>query len=62
MKEVNTTLDAYIQSEKAGEAIVKEISNQPSVSALLNKVSSLTPQITNTVDALTNIISGIRTN
>jgi len=59
MKEVNTTMDAYIQSEKAGEAVVKDILNQPNVKALLATVSELTPKIMTGVDELNDFITNI---
>lgn len=59
MKEVNTTMDAYIQSEKAGEAVVKDILNQPNVKALLATVSDLTPKIMTGVDELNDFITNI---
>lgn len=59
MKEVNTTMDAYIQSEKAGEAVVKDILNQPNVKALLATVSDLTPKIMSGVDELNDFITNI---
>jgi hypothetical protein len=59
MKEVNTTMDAYIQSEKAGETVVKDILNQPNVKALLDTVSDLTPKIMTGVDELNDFITNI---
>ncbi|MBA6291243.1 hypothetical protein H4J58_09470 [Colwellia sp. MB3u-70] len=59
MKEVNTTMDAYIQSEKAGETVVKDILNQPNVKALLATVSDLTPKIMSGVDELNDFITNI---
>ncbi|MFT5756922.1 MAG: hypothetical protein ACI9LM_001647 [Alteromonadaceae bacterium] len=39
MRDVQKTLDAYIQSEKAGEKILKDTLKHPSISALLDKAS-----------------------
>lgn len=59
MKEVNITLDSYIQSEKAGEAIVKDVMKHPSVSALLESVNTLTPKIQNSVNEINSLLNGI---
>ena len=45
MKEVHIAIDSYIQSEKAGEAVVTDILNQPSVKTMLAQVNDLTPKI-----------------
>jgi len=47
MKEVHIALDSYIQSEKAGELVLQDILNQPSVNSLLSTVNELTPKIQN---------------
>lgn len=60
MKDVHVALDAYIQSEKAGEAVVNNILNQPSVTSLLNKVTELTPKINNGVKDINSLLTGIK--
>jgi hypothetical protein len=59
MKEVNITLDSYIQSEKAGEAIVKDVMKYPSVNSLLDSVNTLTPKIQNSVNEINSLLNGI---
>lgn len=45
MKEVHQALDAYVQSEKAGERVVNDVLNHPSVSALLETADELIPKV-----------------
>lgn len=59
MKEVNITLDSYIQSEKAGETIVNDVMKHPSVSALLDTVNTLTPKVQNSVNEINSLLNGI---
>jgi hypothetical protein len=59
MKEVNITLDSYIQSEKAGEAIVKDVMKHPSVSALLDSVNTLTPKVKNSFNEISSLLNGL---
>ncbi|WJG10691.1 hypothetical protein [Aliiglaciecola sp. LCG003] len=59
MKQVNITLDSYIQSEKAGEAVVNDIMKQPSVSALLDTINSLTPKILSGATEINTLLNGI---
>lgn len=60
MKEVHIALDSYIQSEKAGEAVVKNILNQPSVNSLLNTVNELTPKIQSGLTDINTLLKGIK--
>lgn len=60
MKEVNVTLDAYIQSEKAGEAVVRDVMNNPTVSGFLGTVSDLMPKVTSELEDLDLLLDGIR--
>lgn len=57
MKEVHPALDAYIQSKKAGEAIVSEIAQHPSVNSMLNTISELTPKIQSGVNEINSLMS-----
>lgn len=59
MKQTNTILDAYIQSEKAGEAVVKDIVAQPSVSAFLTTANDLLIKVQSNADNLTTLVNGL---
>lgn len=59
MKEVHVAIDSYVQSEKAGEAVVKDVLNQPSVKALLANVNKLTPKIENGLSDLTTLLNSL---
>ncbi len=45
MKETQKALDAYLQSEKAGEVVVRDVLNQPSLKALLASADTLLPKV-----------------
>lgn len=60
MKEVHIALDSYIQSEKAGEAVVSDILKQPSVSTLLNSVNELAPKIQGGINEINGLLNGIQ--
>lgn len=59
MKEVHIALDAYIQSEKAGELVVTDVLNQPSVKTLLSGVNELMPKIERSLTDLSTLLSGL---
>lgn len=59
MKEVQVALNAYIQSEKMGEAVVNDILKLPSVNFLLNTVDELTPKIQDGLTEIKTLITGI---
>lgn len=59
MKDVQIALDAYIQSEKAGEKIVNSVLDQPSVSHLLAKVQQTIPRVTGAANDLKALLSGL---
>lgn len=59
MKEVHLALDAYIQSEKAGEKVLNDVLKQPSVSSLLNEVSTLTPIIQSHLADIQTLVNGL---
>lgn len=59
MKDVQIALDAYIQSEKAGEKIVNSVLDQPSVSHLLAKVQQTIPRVTGAANDLMALLSGL---
>lgn len=57
MKNVQVAIDSYIQSEKAGEKVVNDVLNQPSVKSMLDQVNDLTPKIENGLSQLTVLLS-----
>tara|TARA_E500000318_G_scaffold65462_2_gene60481 strand:- start:8544 stop:9119 length:576 start_codon:yes stop_codon:yes gene_type:complete len=59
MKDVQIALDAYIQSEKAGEKIVNSVLQQPSVSHLIAKVQKTIPHVTGAANDLKVLLSGL---
>ncbi|MEP3068627.1 MAG: hypothetical protein ABJO66_05390 [Parvibaculum sp.] len=59
MKDVQIALDAYIQSEKAGEKIVSSVLGQPSVSHLIDKVQKTIPNVTGAANDLKLLLSGL---
>ncbi|RAJ93314.1 hypothetical protein [Aliidiomarina maris] len=59
MKEVHVALDAYIQSEKAGEMVVNDVLNQPSVRALLSGVNELMTRIERSQSDLTTLLGAL---
>lgn len=59
MKDVQIALDAYIQSEKAGEKIVTSVLEQPSVSHLITKVQKTIPRVTGAANDLKILLTGL---
>jgi len=59
MKDVQIALDAYIQSEKAGEKIVTSVLEQPSVSHLITKVQKTIPRVTGAANDLKVLLTGL---
>ena len=59
MKEVHQALDAYIQSEKAGERVVNDILNYPSINALFETANKLIPKVQNSIDDVNNLLNGM---
>lgn len=59
MKEVHIAIDSYVQSEKAGEKVVNDVLNQPSVKTMLAQVNELTPKIENGLSDLTTLLNGL---
>jgi hypothetical protein len=59
MKEVQLALDAYLQSQQAGEKVVHDVLGQPGVSSLLGEVNALVPKVTETVGTLKSLIEGL---
>ena len=59
MKQVQIALDAYIQSEKAGQKIVGSVLEQPSVSHLITKVQKTVPHVTGAANDLKLLLSGM---
>jgi peptidoglycan hydrolase-like protein with peptidoglycan-binding domain len=56
MKEVQVALDAFLQSEQAGEQVIQATLKQPTIESLLNTVDSLVPKVTSTTNDLTRLI------
>ncbi len=59
MKDVHKALDAYVQSEKAGEKVVKDVLAQPSVNALLSTTGDLIPKVQDGIDELNGLLNQI---
>lgn len=59
MKDIHIAIDSYIQSEKAGEKVVSDILNQPSVNTMLAQVNDLTPKIENGLSELTVLLDAL---
>ncbi|MDH3597430.1 MAG: hypothetical protein OEU09_22310 [Rhodospirillales bacterium] len=59
MKQVQIALDAYLQSEQAGEKVVKEILSQPSTEQFLSFVDGLLPKVSGAVNELSGLIGGL---
>jgi hypothetical protein len=60
MKDVQIALDAYLQSEKAGEKILQDILNQKDVKSLLGTVNGLLPKVTSATNDIQRLIGGLR--
>lgn len=45
MRETQKALDAYLQSEQAGEIVMRDVLSQPSVKALLASTDALLPKV-----------------
>jgi hypothetical protein len=61
MKEVQQALDAYLQSEQAGEKVLHDVLGQQGVSSLLGDVNSLLPKVTAAAGDLKGLIAGLGT-
>lgn len=59
MKDVHLAIDSYVQSEKAGEKVVNDVLNQPSVKTMLAQVNELTPKIENGLSELTVLLGAL---
>lgn len=59
MKEIHIAMDSYVQSEKAGEAVIADVLNQPSVNTLLAQINDLTPRLQNGLSDLSTLLDGI---
>lgn len=59
MKEVHIAIDSYAQSEKAGELVVNDVLNQPSVKSLLGKVNELKPKIESGLSDIKTLLGGL---
>ncbi len=61
MKEVQVTLDAYLQSERAGEQVLKVTLKQPTVESLLGSVNELLPKVTGAINNVKTLLGGLDT-
>lgn len=59
MKDVQVALDAYIQSENAGESVVQNILKHPTVGDLLGSVSDTLPKISDTTNTLKRLLDSL---
>lgn len=59
MKEVHLALDAYIQSEKAGERVINDVLKHPSVNSLLSTANELIPKVQNGIQEIQTLLKGI---
>lgn len=59
MKDVQVALDAYLQSEGAGEAVLQDVLKHPTVSDLLGTVTATLPKISDTTDALRRLLESL---
>lgn len=59
MKDVHIAIDSYVQSEKAGEKVVNDVLNQPSVKTMLAQVNELTPKIESGLTDLTLLLDAL---
>jgi hypothetical protein len=59
MKDVQIALDAYIQSEKAGEKVVQGVLKKSGVDSLLGDVNTLLPKVTGTIGDIRKLIGGL---
>jgi hypothetical protein len=57
MKEVHQALDAYIQSEKAGEQVVRDMLHYPSVRALVASADDLIPKVHSGIETIQTLLS-----
>lgn len=61
MKEVQVALDAYLQSEQAGEQWLRGVLKQPSVQSLLATANDLLPKVTENIKTVKALLSGLGT-
>ena len=59
MKEVQVALDAYLQSEKAGEKVLKEVLKHPTVDGLLSTANDLLPKVREGVNEMQILLKGL---
>lgn len=59
MKEVQIALDAYLQSEQAGERILNDVLQQPTVQGLLGSIRNLIPKVRSTTSSIEALIGGL---
>ncbi|SMO47246.1 hypothetical protein [Gracilimonas mengyeensis] len=59
LKQVHVALDAYIQSEKAGEAVVNDVLNLPGIEALVQQMNNRIPTLTNGLNQLNQTIESL---
>jgi len=59
MQAVQRALDGYIQSEQAGDRVVREVLEQPSVASLLATANALVPRVTTAANELKTLIAAL---
>ncbi|WP_420405437.1 hypothetical protein [Nisaea sp.] len=59
MKDVQVALDAYIQSEKAGDSVVQDILKHPDVGNLLGSVSATLPELSEATHTLKRLLDDL---
>lgn len=59
LKQVHLALDAYLQSEQAGERVLRDVLKQPSVQRLLSTANELLPRVTGTMDEIKALIGDL---
>ncbi|RUO25570.1 hypothetical protein CWE09_02215 [Aliidiomarina minuta] len=59
MKEVHIAIDAYVQSEKAGETVMNDVLNQRSIQTLLATVNDLTSRIESGSSELRSLVEAL---
>jgi len=59
MKDIHVAIDSYVQSQKAGELVVKDVLDQPSVKTLLINLNELAPKIEGSLSELTVLLDSL---
>jgi rubrerythrin len=59
MKEVQETLDAYLQSKQLGEQLLTDTLKQPTVKDLIDTVNKLLPKVTGAAETVKTLLGGL---